>query len=98
MPSGIRVPLGPMEWWSVDLLFGSRFSLWGSCSMNEAKSKKNAPLHEGFEWAGAVARVRRGAHSSRAGRRAALLGMLTAAYVNSSRGARTTDRTGGERS
>ena len=35
---------------------------------------------------------------ARAGRRAALLGMLTAAYVNSSRGARTTDRTGGERS
>ena len=25
MPGGIRVPLGPMEWWSVDLLFGSRF-------------------------------------------------------------------------
>ena len=42
--------------------------------------------------------LRRGAHSSRAGRRAALLGMLTAAYANSSRGARTTDRTGGERS
>ena len=99
MPGGIRVPSGPMEWWSVDLLFGSRFYSWGSCSMNEAKSKKNAPLHDGFEWAGAVARVRRGAHSSRAGRRAALLGMLTAAYVNSSRGGtRTTDRTGGERS
>jgi hypothetical protein len=47
--------------------------------MSEVKSKKNAPVHEGFEWAGAVARVRRGAHSSRTGRRAALLGMLTAA-------------------
>ena len=57
---GIRVPLGPREWWSVDLLFGSRFSLWGFCLMNESKSKKNAPLHDGFEWAGAVARVRRG--------------------------------------
>jgi hypothetical protein len=66
--------------------------------MSEAKStKKTAPVHEGFEWAGAVARVRRGVHSSRAGRRAALLGMLTAAYVNSSRGTRTTDRTGSER-
>ena len=95
---GIRVPLGPMEWWSVDLVFRSRFYSWGFCSMNEVKSKKNAPVHEGFEWAGAVARVRRGAHSSRAGRRAALLGMLTAAYVNSNRGPRTTDRTGGERS
>ena len=58
--------------------------------MNEAKPKKNAPVHDGFEWAGAVARVRRGAHSSRTGRRAALLGMLTAAYVNSSRGPRNT--------
>jgi hypothetical protein len=65
--------------------------------MNESKSKKNAPLHEGFEWAGAVARVRRGARSSRAGRRSALLGMLTAAYVNSSRGGRVPERAGSER-
>jgi len=65
--------------------------------MNESKSKKTAPLHDGFEWAGAVARVRRGTRSNRAGRRSALLGMLTAAYVNSSRGGRTTDRTAGER-
>lgn len=81
----------------MDLLFGSRFSLWEFCLMNEPKSKKNAPLHEGFEWAGAVARVRRGARSGRAGRRAALLGMLTAAYANSNRGGRVSDRTGGER-
>lgn len=46
----------------------------------------------GFEWAGAVARVRRGGKSTRAGRRSALLGALTAAYANSSRGPRSTDR------
>ena len=50
--------------------------------MNESNTKKNAPLHDGFEWAGAVARVRRGGRSGRAGRRAALLSMLTAAYAN----------------
>ncbi len=97
MPRGIRVPFGPMEWRSADLRTGSRFCLWGFCLMNESNSKKNAPVHEGFEWAGAVARVRRGVRSGRAGRRAALLSMLTAAYANSSRGARTSDRTGGER-
>jgi hypothetical protein len=97
VPGGIRVPFGPMEWRSADLRTGSRFRLWGFCLMNESNSKKNAPVHEGFEWAGAVARVRRGVRSGRAGRRAALLSMLTAAYANSSRGARTSDRTGGER-
>jgi hypothetical protein len=66
-------------------------------SMNEPKSKKNAPMHTGFEWAGAVARVRRGGKSSRAGRRAALLGMLTATYANSSRGGRASDRAGSDR-
>jgi hypothetical protein len=85
------------EWWSVDLLFGSRFTSWGLCLMNESKSKKNAPVHDGFEWAGAVARVRRGVRSTRAGRRAALLGMLTAAYANSTRGGRSSDRTTTER-
>ena len=55
--------------------------------MSESKSKKSAPVHAGFEWAGAVARVRRGGKSTRAGRRAALLGMLTASYANSTRGA-----------
>jgi hypothetical protein len=65
--------------------------------MSEPKSKKTAPLHAGFEWAGAVARVRRGGKSSRTGRRAALLGMLTASYANSSRGGRIGDRAGNER-
>jgi hypothetical protein len=65
--------------------------------MNEPKSKKPAPVHSGFEWAGAVARVRRGGKSARAGRRAALLGMLTATYANSTRGGRIGDRTGSER-
>src|SRR6516162_8149067 len=94
---GIRVPLGAMEWWSVDLQFGSRFYSWGFCLMSELKSKKLAPLHDGFEWAGAVARVRRGVRSTCAGRRTALLGMLTAAYVNASRTGRIGDRTSGER-
>ena len=58
--------------------------------MSLANSKKNAPLHGGFEWAGVVARVRRGGGSSRSGRRSALLGVLTSVYANSSRGARTT--------
>ena len=55
----------PKGMWSVDLLFGPRFYSWGFCSMNESKSKKSAPLHDGFEWAGAVARVRRGVRSNR---------------------------------
>lgn len=83
--------------WSVDLLSGPRFYSWEPCLMNESKSKKLAPSHDGFEWAGAVARVRRGVRSNRAGRRTALLGMLTAAYANSSRGGRIGDRTTGER-
>jgi hypothetical protein len=66
-------------------------------SMNEPKSKKTAPVHAGFEWAGAVARVRRGGKSTRAGRRAALLGMLTATYANSTRSGRIGDRTGADR-
>lgn len=61
--------------------------------MNESKGKKTAPVHSGFEWAGAMARVRRGAASNRAGRRGALLSMLTSAYVNSSRNGRVNDRT-----
>jgi len=63
------------------------------------QSKKSASVHGGFEWAGAVARVRRRTHSNRAGRRAALLGALTASYANASRGGRTgsTDRAGNER-
>lgn len=65
--------------------------------MSEESCKKSAPVHAGFEWAGAVARVRRGGKSTRAGRRAALLGMLTATYANSSRGGRSTDRQGSDR-
>ena len=97
VPGGIGVPFGPREWRSVDLISGSRFSLWEFCLMNESNTKKNAPVHDGFEWAGAVARVRRGARSGRAGRRAALLSMLTAAYANSSRGTRASDRPTSER-
>jgi hypothetical protein len=54
--------------------------------MSVANSKKSAPLHSGYEWAGVVARARRGGGSSRAGRRSALLGVLTSVYANSSRG------------
>jgi hypothetical protein len=62
--------------------------------MNVANSKKSAPLPSGFEWAGAVARIRRGSFSSRAGRRSALLGVLTSAYANASRGGRTGETRG----
>jgi hypothetical protein len=65
--------------------------------MNESMAKKVAPAHSGFEWAGAMARVRRGAVSNRAGRRGALLSMLTAAYMNTSRNGRVNDRVTGER-
>ena len=57
--------------------------------MSESNSKQNATGHTGFEWAGTVARIRRGGKSMRAGRRSALLSVLTSAYVNSSRGGRT---------
>jgi len=68
--------------------------------MSLANSKKTAPLHGGFEWAGVVARVRRGGGSSRSGRRSALLGVLTSVYANSSRGARpvTAKDSSGDRS
>ena len=62
--------------------------------MSEANSKRNVTGHSGFEWAGTVARIRRGGKSLRSGRRSALLGMLTSAYVNSSRGGRTTETRG----
>ncbi len=65
--------------------------------MNESKTKKTTPSHSGFEWAGAMARVRRGAVSNRAGRRGALLSILTAAYVNTSRNGRVSERAAGER-
>jgi hypothetical protein len=64
--------------------------------MNLANSKKKAaPTPFDFEWAGAVARIRRGGGSTRLGRRSALLGALTSVYANSSRGGRPADsRTG----
>jgi hypothetical protein len=55
-----------------------------------AQSKKSGSLsHNGFEWAGTVARIRRSGGSTRAGRRSALLGMLTASYANSTRSSGT---------
>lgn len=65
--------------------------------MNESMAKKSALAHSGFEWAGAMARVRRGAVSNRSGRRGALLSMLTSAYMNSSRSGRANERTNGDR-
>ena len=54
-------------------------------------SKKPAPLHTPYEWGGTVARLNRGSNSSsRAGRRSALLGILTSVYANSSRGKTST--------
>lgn len=60
--------------------------------MIDETCKKATSNQVGFEWAGAVARVRRGGASARAGRRAALLGALTAAYANTSRNGRGSDR------
>jgi len=67
--------------------------------MSVANSKNAAPVHSGFEWAGAVARIRTRGGSSRAGRRSALLGVLTSVYANSSRGGRSGEpRNANERS
>ena len=66
--------------------------------MSASNPKKSAPLHSGFEWAGTVARIRRGGKSSRAGRRSALLSVLTSVYANASRGGRTGEtRNGSDR-
>jgi hypothetical protein len=55
-------------------------------------------MHDGFVWAGTVARIRRSSKSSRAGRRSALLGVLTSVYANSSRGGRSGEtRSGSDR-
>lgn len=62
--------------------------------MSEPNTKRNVTGHTAFEWAGAVARIRRGGKSLRNGRRSALLSMLTSGYGNSSRGGRTTDTRG----
>lgn len=53
--------------------------------MSASNSKKPAPLHSGYEWAGTVARFQRGVKTSRSGRRSALLGILTSVYANASR-------------
>jgi hypothetical protein len=54
--------------------------------MSVANSKKKtASTHNGFEWAGAMARIRRGGVSARSGRRSLLLGALTASYANTGR-------------
>lgn len=53
--------------------------------MGYANAKRSANL--GAAWAGAAARITRGGKiSSRAGRRAALLNVMTAMYANASRG------------
>jgi hypothetical protein len=56
--------------------------------MSASNSRRTAPIHSGFEYAGVVARAHRGAMSSRAGRRTALLGVLTSVYANATRGPR----------
>ncbi|MDE2506773.1 MAG: hypothetical protein KGM43_06155 [Planctomycetota bacterium] len=66
--------------------------------MSASNSKRSQPLHTGFVYAGTVARMRRGGQSVRAGRRSALLSMLTSAYVNTQRGPRAGEaRPGGDR-
>lgn len=68
--------------------------------MSLSNSKKPAPVHAGFEWAGAAARIRRGGKTFRAGRRSALLSVLTSVYANTSRGGRpgeTATRNGSDR-
>ncbi len=59
--------------------------LGGLFSMSMVNSKKAAVAQAGYDWAGAVARIRRGGVSSRAGRRSVLLGMLTSTYANTTR-------------
>ena len=60
--------------------------------MSVANSKKAASTHHGIEWAGAMARIRRGGVSARSGRRSLLLNALTASYANTGRtGRRSAD-------
>ena len=54
--------------------------------MNRLNSKKTETSPLDFQWTGTLARVRRLGGSTRSGRRSALLGLLTSAYANSSRG------------
>lgn len=71
---------------------GAGQELWSDKkTMSVVKSKKNVSMPStGMAWAGAVARMRRSGGTSRAGRRAALLGMLSASYANTSRDGRRT--------
>ena len=54
--------------------------------MNRSNSKKAEPSPLDFQWAGTMARVRRAGGSTRSGRRSALLGIMTSAIANSTRG------------
>ena len=58
--------------------------------MSASNSKKPTQLHTPYEWGGTVARINRGSQSSRAGRRSALLGIITSIYSNATRGGSTT--------
>lgn len=58
--------------------------------MASSFSQRNASTHATLEWSGVAARIRRGGKSVRAGRRSALLSVITAAYANASRGSSTT--------
>ena len=73
------------------------FLLVGVLSMNEAKSKKNAPVHDGFEWAGAVARVRRGGRSRSRGPSGGLARYADRRLCQLNSRGRISDRSGGER-
>ena len=53
-------------------------------SNSNCKKAESSPLD--FQWTGALVRARRIGGSARSGRRSALLGLLTSAYTNSSRG------------
>lgn len=60
--------------------------------MSVVNSKKKNPVATfGFEWAGAMARMRRGGMTGRPSRRSALLGALTSSYANASRTGRPTE-------
>jgi hypothetical protein len=59
-------------------------------SVANSRRQGSVPQH-GFEWAGAMARMRRAGGSARAGRRSALLNVLTASYANTSRTGRTAE-------
>jgi hypothetical protein len=56
--------------------------------MNVANSKKSAPVHTGFEWAGAMARIQRRGVITRSGRRSLLLGVLSASQASNGRATR----------